>query len=60
MQIAYVLAQLVHLSSLIHLPERLLVGLIWLTAATTLASGIQYVVVWSVKAWRVRHPEAFP
>ncbi len=59
-QIGYVLVQLLHLSSLAHLPESLLTGLIWLTAACTLASGIQYVVVWSCKAWRVRHPEAYP
>ncbi|MEO8804020.1 MAG: CDP-alcohol phosphatidyltransferase family protein [Rudaea sp.] len=59
-QIGYVLVQLVHLSSLVHLPESLLTGLIWLTAACTLASGIQYVVVWSGKAWRIRHSESNP
>lgn len=59
-QIGYVLVQLIHLSSLAHLPESLLTGLIWLTATCTLASGIQYVVVWSGKAWRVRHSESNP
>lgn len=58
MQIGYVLVQLVHLSSLAHLSESLLTGLIWLTAACTLASGIQYVVVWSRKAWRSVHSES--
>ena len=51
-QIAYVLAQLVHLSSWLHLPAALLTGLIWLTAVCTLASGAQYVVIWSGKAAR--------
>ena len=51
-QIAYVLAQLVNLSSWMGLPHWLLAGLIWLTAACTLASGLQYVVIWSGKAVR--------
>lgn len=51
-QIAYVLAQLLHLSSWVRLPSALLTGLIWLTAACTLASGAQYVVIWSRKAVR--------
>jgi cardiolipin synthase len=51
-QIGYVLAQLVHLSSWLHLPAPLLAGLIWLTAVCTLASGAQYVVIWSGKAVR--------
>lgn len=59
-QIAYVLVQLLHLSSLAHLPDWLLSAMIWLTAACTLVSGIQYVVVWSGKAWRMRHPEGNP
>ena len=49
-QIAYVLAQLVTLSSWIELPARALTALIWLVAACTLASGLQYVVLWSRKA----------
>jgi cardiolipin synthase len=51
-QITYVLAQLVNLSSWMTLPQWLLAGLIWLTAACTLASGVQYVVIWSGKAVR--------
>lgn len=51
-QIAYVLVQLVHLSSWMQLPSALLGGLIWLTAACTLASGVQYVFIWSLKAVR--------
>jgi cardiolipin synthase (CMP-forming) len=53
-QIAYVLIQLAHLSSWIELPQPLLTGLIWLTAALTMVSGIQYIVVWSRKAHRSR------
>lgn len=49
-QIAYVLAQLVALSSLLDLPGRALAALIWLVALLTLASGAQYVVLWSRKA----------
>jgi cardiolipin synthase len=51
-QIAYVLVQLVQLSSWVTLSPALLTGLIWLTAACTLASGAQYVVIWSGKAVR--------
>ena len=53
-QIAYVLAQLVHLSSWLPMPQALLTGLIALTAVCTVASGIQYVVVWSGKARHAR------
>jgi len=49
-QIAYVLAQLVALSSWFALPALLLAGLLWLTAVATVASGLQYVVIWSRKA----------
>jgi cardiolipin synthase len=51
-QITYVLAQLVNLSSWVTLPYWSLAGLLWLTAACTLASGLQYVVIWSGKAVR--------
>jgi len=51
-QIGYVLAQLVALSSLMDLPQALLRSGIWLVAACTLASGAQYVVLWSRKALR--------
>ncbi|MBS0569339.1 MAG: CDP-alcohol phosphatidyltransferase family protein [Proteobacteria bacterium] len=53
-QITYVLAQLLHLSRWFDLPPRLLDGLIWLTAALTIISGLQYVAVWTRKALRVR------
>jgi len=53
-QIGYVLAQLVHLTTWVELPRGLLDAGIGLTAAATLASGIQYVVVWSGKAMRAR------
>jgi cardiolipin synthase (CMP-forming) len=49
-QIAYVLAQLSHLSSWLDIPRPVLTGLIWLTAVSTLLSGIQYILVWSLKA----------
>ena len=53
-QIVYVLAQLLHLSHWLELPLRLLEVLIVLTAILTAASGLQYVVVWSRKALRLR------
>jgi len=53
-QITYVLAQLVNLSSWFSLPRAALQGLIWLTAACTVASGAQYVAIWSAKAVRAR------
>jgi len=49
-QIIYVLAQLVALSSLFDIPGGALHALIWAVAACTLASGVQYVVLWSRKA----------
>jgi len=51
-QIAYVLLQLVSLSTWFTLPAWLLAGALWLTAAATIASGLQYVVIWSLKAAR--------
>jgi cardiolipin synthase (CMP-forming) len=63
-QIAYVLAQLARLSTWLQMPAPLLDGLIWLTAACTLASGLQYVVIWSGKAMhesrRSRRPGETP
>lgn len=53
-QIVYVLAQLLHLSHWLDLPMRALDGLIGLTAVLTVASGLQYVVVWTNKALRLR------
>lgn len=57
-QIAYVLAQLVHLSAWLPMPQPLLTGLIALTAVCTTASGIQYVVVWSGKARHAHQVES--
>lgn len=53
-QIGYVLAQLLHLSASAVMPSALLTALIWLTALSTAASGVQYVVVWAHKALRAR------
>jgi cardiolipin synthase len=53
-QIAYVLAQLVHLSTPVQMPAWLPPELIWLVALCTVASGMQYVAVWSAKALRAR------
>ena len=49
-QISYVLAQLLALSSWFAVPHAVLAGMLWLTAAATLVSGVQYVVIWSAKA----------
>ncbi|MBS0555842.1 MAG: CDP-alcohol phosphatidyltransferase family protein [Proteobacteria bacterium] len=57
-QIVYVLAQLLHLSHWFDLPAAALDGLIYLTAALTVASGLQYVVVWSGRALRARRVQA--
>ena len=53
-QITYVLAQLVDLSSGLSLPHTLLQALIWITAGCTVVSGLQYVAIWSAKAARAR------
>jgi len=53
-QITYVLAQLVDLSSGLSLPRTLLQALIWITAGCTVVSGLQYVAIWSAKAARAR------
>jgi len=53
-QITYVLAQLVNLSTWFSLPRAGVQGLLWLTAACTVASGVQYVAVWSGKALQAR------
>ncbi len=50
-QITYVLAQLLHLTSWFEL-SGITTALMWATAACTLVSGAQYVVVWSLKARR--------
>lgn len=50
-QIVYVLAQLVHLTAWLDFPW-LTSALMWATVVCTVASGVQYVVVWSLKAQR--------
>jgi cardiolipin synthase len=57
-QITYVLAQLVNLSTWFSLPHVWLRFLIWMAAIATFASGLQYVVVWSVKAIQARRANA--
>jgi cardiolipin synthase (CMP-forming) len=56
-QITYVLGQLVNLSTWFSLPRGVMVYLVWLTAVCTVASGAQYVVVWSARAMRARTRE---
>ena len=50
-QIAYVLVQLLHLTSWFDLPA-FSDAVMWLTVVLTVLSGAQYVVVWSLKARR--------
>jgi hypothetical protein len=45
---------LLHLSGWLVLPDAVMQGLIVLTAVLTAASGVQYVIVWSRKAWRAK------
>ena len=59
-QITYVLAQLVGLSSWFSVPQFVLQVLVWITAACTIASGLQYVAVWSRKAMRARRAGTEP
>jgi cardiolipin synthase (CMP-forming) len=49
-QIVYVVLQLVNLSTWIEFPHAVIVFGIYLTAALAVASGLQYVVIWSAKA----------
>ncbi len=53
LQIVLVVALLVDRTSWFELPHALLQALIWLTALATVASGVQYVRVWSHKAREV-------
>jgi cardiolipin synthase len=55
-QIAFVLVELVRLSRWIEVPDGVRNAAIAVTAAVTIASGVHYVVVWSARAWRSRHP----
>ena len=57
LQIVLVLATLLHLSRFAEWPEWLNLALLSAVTFTTLASGIDYVVRWSVKTWRETHPQ---
>ncbi|MEP6940412.1 MAG: CDP-alcohol phosphatidyltransferase family protein [Rudaea sp.] len=50
LQIAFVIALLVNHSSWFALPVALIDALLWIAAAATACSGLQYVYVWSRKA----------
>ncbi len=50
MQITYVLAQLLRLTQWIGVSETWITALLWLVVASTLISGVDYVVRWSIKA----------
>lgn len=51
LQIVYVLAQLLHLTTWFDVPALTRV-LMWATVAFTVISGLQYVLVWSLRAQR--------
>jgi len=54
LQIALAVALLAARLPAVALPQWLLAGLSWATAAPTLASGLHYVVVWTAKTRRAR------
>lgn len=53
-QIAFVLVTLLRSSTWLAIPEWLWLALVLVTAAATLASGFNYIVVWSARARRAR------
>jgi len=55
LQIALVIALLLDRSSWFALPAALVDALLWITAAATVISGLQYVYVWSRKAIDAKH-----
>jgi cardiolipin synthase len=58
-QILYVILQLINLTTWFELPHAVITVAIYLTAFVTVASGIQYVAIWSGKAIHVkRHGQA--
>lgn len=57
LQIALVLATLLHLSRFAEWPEWFNLALLGAVALTTLGSGVDYVVRWSLKAWRETHTQ---
>ncbi|HEX4480521.1 MAG TPA: CDP-alcohol phosphatidyltransferase family protein [Rudaea sp.] len=56
-QIVYVVLQLVHLTTWFELPPAAMTFAIYVTAAITIVSGLQYVAIWSAKALRIRARE---
>jgi len=56
-QIVYVILQLINLTRWFDLPAAAMPFAIYFTAAITIASGLQYVAIWSAKAMRVRAQE---
>ncbi|MBL8300194.1 MAG: CDP-alcohol phosphatidyltransferase family protein [Rhodanobacteraceae bacterium] len=57
LQIMLVLATLLHLSRFAEWPAWLNLALLAAVMFATLASGIDYVVRWSIKAWRETHSQ---
>jgi cardiolipin synthase (CMP-forming) len=53
-QIAYVLLQLVNLTRWVEFPHAAVTASIYITAVFAVASGLQYVIIWTAKAARVR------
>lgn len=53
-QIGYVLLQLVNLTTWFEFPHAVIGAAIYVTAALAIASGLQYVVIWTAKASRTR------
>jgi len=53
-QIVYVLLQLVHLTTWIEFPQVVITTAIYVTAFFALASGLQYVIIWTARASRAR------
>ncbi|HWU51747.1 MAG TPA: CDP-alcohol phosphatidyltransferase family protein [Tahibacter sp.] len=58
LQILLILAVLLHLSRFAEWPQWFNVGLLTAVAAATLGSGIDYVVRWSIRAWRETHKQS--
>ena len=53
-QIVYVVMQLFNLTTWIELPPAIITIAIYVTAALAIASGVQYVLIWSARAARIR------
>jgi len=53
-QIVYVVLQLVHLTTWIEFPQAVMTASIYITALFAVASGLQYVIIWTARASRAR------